>query len=170
MCMTRPEELQPARVAEVRAQLADSIFAFVAAQMLRELFTTASDGQCPAVSPRTVMKMAEELRENPKYADHPHYNMIHHMLLARMQQQLGDNAAAVAHLRIAYDFRPSEDAILMMTVTLAPSGDTAGAREFLDKAARDTPANPIQAIRWRRLINRLYDYVDAIEAETSERR
>ena len=106
----------------------------------------------------------------PKYAGNPQYNMIHHMLLAKMQQQLGDNAAAVEHLRTAYDFLPSEDVILMMTVTLASSGDTAGAREFLDKAARDEPANPIQAIRWRRLINRLYDYVDAIETETSERR
>ena len=114
------------------------------------------------------MQMAEELRDNPKYAGHPHYNMIHQMLLASMQLQFGDEAAALIHLREAYEFLPSEDVVLVMTVTLAASGDTAGAREFLDKAARDTPANPIKAIRWRRLINRLYDYVDAIEAEMSE--
>jgi acetyl-CoA carboxylase carboxyltransferase component len=96
--------------------------------------------------------------------------MIHHMLLATMQQEYDDDAAAVAHLRKAYDALPSEDVVLMMTVTLAPSGDTVGAREFLDMAADDEPANPMKAVRWRRLINRLYDYVDSIETETSERR
>ena len=168
MCMTRPEDLQSTRVEEVRAQLADSSLFFVAPQMLRELFSTASAGQCPAVSPGTVMQMAEDLRDNPQYAGHPRYNMMHQMLLASMQQQLGFEAAAIGHLRAAYKSLPSEDVVLMMTVTLAPSGDTAGAREFLDKASRDEPANPIRALRWRRLINRLYDYVDALEAETSE--
>ena len=114
------------------------------------------------------MQMAEDLRDNPQYAGHPRYNMMHQMLLASMQQQLGFEAAAIGHLRAAYKSLPSEDVVLMMTVTLAPSGDTAGAREFLDKASRDEPANPIRALRWRRLINRLYDYVDALEAETSE--
>ena len=115
------------------------------------------------------MDMTRELRSNPRYAGHPRYNMIHHMLLATMQQEYDDNAAAVAHLRKAYDALPSEDVILMMTVTLAPTGDTVGAREFLDRAARDEPANPIKAIRWRRLINRLYDYVDSLETQESER-
>jgi len=114
--------------------------------------------------------MAMELRDNPKYAGHPQYNMIHHMLLASMQQQFGDYGATTGHLRKAYESLPSEDVVLMMTVTLAPAGDTEGAREFLEKAARDEPANPIKALRWRRLINRLYDYVDAIEAERSEQR
>ena len=168
MCKTRPEELQSTQVEEVRAELANARLFFVAPQMLLELFTTASEVQCPAVPPETVMQMAEELRDNPKYAGHPRYNMIHQMLLASMQQQFGDEAAAIGHLRKAYEFLPSEDVVLMMTVTIAPSGDTAGAREFLDEAARDTPANPIRALRWRRLINRLYDYVDALEAEMSE--
>ncbi|MGB5512042.1 MAG: hypothetical protein WBM87_10065 [Woeseiaceae bacterium] len=168
MCKTRPEELQSTQVEEVSAQLANGRLFFVAPQMLLELFATASELKCPAVSPETVMRMAEVLRDNPEYAGHPRYNMIHQMLLASMQQQLGDEAAAIGHLRKAYEFLPSEDVVLMMTVTLAPSGDTAGAREFLDKAARDTPANPIRALRWRRLINRLYDYVDALEAEMSE--
>lgn len=168
LCMTRPEELEPETVAEVRAQLADSALAFVAATMLLELHATASEGQCPAVSAETVMGMAEDLRANPRYAGNPRYNMIHYSLLATMQQQFDDVDAAIEHLHTAYDYLPSEDVILMMTVTLAPSGDTAGAREFLDMAALDEPANPIKAIRWRRLINRLYDYVDALEKETSE--
>ncbi len=168
MCMTRPEELQPGRVDNVRAQLAESHLFFVALQMLMELYSTASEVKCPAVSPGTVMQMAEELRNNPKYAGHPRYNMVHYMLLASMQQRLDDEVAAVAHLRKAYEFLPSEDVVLMITVTLAPSGDIAGAREFLDRAASDEPVNPIKAIRWRRLINRLYDYVDSTEMEISE--
>ena len=169
ICMTRPEDLMPDTVDEVRAQLGDSSLAFVAPTMLLELFSTASEGQCPAVSTGTVMTMAAELRNNPKYSGNPHYNMIHHMLLATMQQQLGDPESAVGHLRKAYESLPSEDVVLMMVVTLAPSGDTAGARAFLAKVAKDVPTNPIQALRWRRLISRLYDYVDAIETRTSER-
>ncbi len=168
MCMTRPEELQASRVDDVRAQLAESSPFFVALQMLMELYSTASEVQCPAVSPGTVIQMAEELRDNPKYAENPRYNMFHYMLLALMQQRLGDEAAAVAYLRRSYEFSPSEDVVKMMTVTLARSGDIAGAREFLDRAASDEPVNPIKAIRWRRLINRLYDYVDSTEMEISE--
>jgi hypothetical protein len=92
------------------------------------------------------------------------------MLLARMKQQLGDDAAAIGHLRTAYEFLPGEDVILMTVVTLAPSGDIVGARAFLDQAASDEPSNPVKALRWRRLINRLYDYVDAIETENPENR
>ena len=114
------------------------------------------------------MQLAEELRNNPKYAGHPRYNMVHHLLLATMQQRLNDTAAAVEHLHKAYEFIPSEDVVYMMTMMLAPSGDIAGARKFLDMAARDEPANPIKALRWRRLINGLYDYVDSIETEISE--
>jgi tetratricopeptide (TPR) repeat protein len=170
MCKTRPEELQPAMVEEVRTQLADTVLSFTAIPMLLELFSTANKGQCPAVSTGTVMKMAEELRDNPKYATNPRYNMNHHMLLATMHQQLGDNDAAAKQLRDAYDALPSESVVLMMTVTLAPSGDFAAAREFLDEAARDKPVNPIKAMRWQRLINRLYDYVDSAEIEISESR
>ena len=170
MCMTRPDELQPGKVDEVREQLAESSLYFVVLQMLLELFSTASEGQCPAVSTGTVMQLAEELRNNPKYAGHPRYNMVHHLLLATMQQRLNDTAAAVEHLHKAYEFIPSEDVVYMMTMMLAPSGDIAGAREFLDRAARDEPANPIKALRWRRLINWLYDYVDSIETEISESR
>ena len=129
-----------------------------------------NEAQCPAVSAATVMQMAEELRDNPKYAGHPRYNITHHIVLAIMKQRIDDNAAAIGHLRKAYEFSPSEDVVKMMTVTFAASGDIAGAREFLDRAASDEPANPIKAISWRRLINDLYDYVDAIETEISESR
>ena len=96
--------------------------------------------------------------------------MVHYMLLSSMQQRLGDEAAAIASLRKAYDNQPNADVVLLMTVTLAASDDIAGAREFLDRAASDEPANPLKAIRWRRVINRLYDYIDALEAEKPEQR
>jgi hypothetical protein len=170
MCKYRPAELQAGRVDDVRKQLGGSKLDFVALQKLMELYSTASEMRCPAVSPEAVIQLAEELRANPEYAGHPRYNMVHYMLLSSMQQRLGDDAAAMASLRKAYDFQPNADVVLLMTVTLAGSNDIAGAREFLDRAASDEPANPIKAIRWRRSINRLYDYIDALEAEMSEQR
>ena len=170
MCKVRPAELQADRVDNVRAQLAGSKLDFVALQRLMELYSTASEMRCPAVSPDAVIQLAEALRDSPKYAGHPRYNMVHYMLLSSMQQRLGDEAAAIASLRKAYDFQPNADVVLLMTVTLTASDDIAGAREFLDRAASDEPANPIKAIRWRRLINRLYDYIDALETEKSEQR
>lgn len=170
MCRTRPEELQQSSVDEVRAQLAESNLYFVVLQMLLELFSTASKGQCPAVTTDTVMQIAAELRDNPKYSGHPRYNMVHHLLMATMRQRVNDFDAAIEHLRMAYEFVPSEDVVYSMTMMLVPSGDITGAREFLDRAARDEPKNPIKAMRWRRLINWLYDYVDSVETEMSETR
>jgi thioredoxin-like negative regulator of GroEL len=95
--------------------------------------------------------------------------MIHYMLLAQMHQQYDDAAAALTSLRKAYDAAPNTDVMLMMTVTFTAAGDAAGARAFLDAAAQDEPANPIKAIHWRREINKLYDYVDSIKTEPSER-
>ena len=92
------------------------------------------------------------------------------MMMATMRQSLNDIEAAVDHLLMAYEIVPSEDVVYSMTMMLAPSGDIAGARKFLDRAARDEPSNPIKAMRWRRLIDWLYDYVDSVETEMTEAR
>ena len=170
MCKYRPAELQAGRVDEVRAQLAGSKLDFVALQRLMELYATASEMRCPAVSPEGVIGLAQALRDSPKYAGHRRYNMVHYLLLSSMQQRLGDETAAITSLRKAYDFQPNADVVILLTGTLARSGDIAGAREFLDRAASEEPANPMKAIRWRRVMDSLYDYVDALEAEKAEQR
>ncbi len=170
VCMTRPGELQPVTVDEVQAQLADSSLQFVALESLMELFVTASEGQCPAVSTGTVMQLAEALRNNPRYAGHPRYNMVHHLLLATMEQRLGDINAAVGHLQTAYDSVASEDVVRVMTLVLATSGRLADARAFLDRAAGDEPGNPIMVLRWRRLLGQLDEAVYSIEMHSREGR
>jgi uncharacterized protein HemY len=135
-----------------------------------ELYATASEMRCPAVSPEGVIGLAQALRDSPKYAGHRRYNMVHYLLLSSMQQRLGDETAAITSLRKAYDFQPNADVVILLTGTLARSGDIAGAREFLDRAASEEPANPMKAIRWRRVMDSLYDHVDALEAEKAEQR
>lgn len=96
--------------------------------------------------------------------------MVHHLLLATMQQRLGDIDAAVGHLQTAYDSVASEDVVRVMTLVLATSGRLADARAFLDRAADDEPGNPIMALRWRRLLGQLDEAVDSIEMHLREGR
>lgn len=170
MCMTRPDELKAETVDQVRAQLAKSAPAYVPITMLQELFATAIETNCPAVSARAVMQLATELRGNPRYASNGLYNRMHYMLMAKFQQDLGDNVAAINYLRKAHEFgSQSMDLVLMMTTALVYMGDTAGARAYLDTVG-DGPINPVRAARWQRTIAELYDYVDAVEAQEAERR
>ncbi|MBT8087883.1 MAG: hypothetical protein KJO46_07590, partial [Gammaproteobacteria bacterium] len=123
MCMTRPDELEAGRVEEVRARLTDSTAAFVPVQMFKELFTTVTRTDCPAVSAATVVELAKVLRDNPRYASNGVYNRMHNMLMAKMHLDLGDTAAAIEYLYKAHEFGSlTIDLVLMTSMTLVSTG------------------------------------------------
>ncbi|MBT8086410.1 MAG: hypothetical protein KJO46_00180, partial [Gammaproteobacteria bacterium] len=88
---------------------------------------------------------------------------------AKMHLDLGDTAAAIEYLYKAHEFGSlTIDLVLMTSMTLVSTGDTGGARQYLDSVAGDGPIYAVKALRWRQTIGELYDYVAAVEAQGAD--
>ena len=167
-CMIAPQQITPGRVDEIAGRLPSVNLSFIASDMLLRLFETVSAAECREVDTETVVRLANALLANPRYAEHPRYNQVHHMLLASIRRDLGDTVASLEHIDRALEYGPNVDVILMKTITLAENGELGRARAFLDQIAGSVPLNPLRAIRWRRIIGGLYDYVGAFEQQQLE--
>lgn len=165
-CLVAPHRTQPGRVAEIRKQLASAKFSYTASEMLSQLSATSFASECVDVTPDTVISLAEALRQNPRYVGDPLYNQMHHKLLASIRRQQGNLNATRRHLANAFGYRSSPDLVMMMTMTLAEAGDLDAARDFLQDARQKTPRSPLRAIVWRRNIDDLQNYLNAVEEQS----
>ncbi len=169
-CLTHATQTIEKDVDELERMLPNVTFTYTAGNMLSQLFTTSTKRACTDLQPQTVIRLAEALGINPRYRDDPSYNQFHHKLLAGIQRTLGDHGASLEHLQQAMEWRPSAELNMMMTMTLAETGDYQAAREFLAAASENTPRHPIKAIGWRRGLAELLDYVNALEEYSGNNR
>lgn len=167
-CMVTPSQPAATKVADLRRLLSDVSFTYTAVEMLSQLFATTSATECVDVPADVVTELAESLRQNPRYVNDPLYNQFHHKLLASISRRRGDTKATLEHLQQAIAWSSSSELNMMMTTTLAGSGDFDSAREFLASARERSPRNPIKAIAWRRDLDELANYVDALEADSRD--
>ena len=167
-CLASPAAPLSKELGEVEAQLSAVEFSYTAGDMLAQLFTTTTVGQCVDVRPESVIQLATALRNNPRYKNDPLYNQFHHKLLAGIYRHLGDAEATREHLRKAIAHGMSAELVMMMTMTLAEGSDVAAARGFLADASKQTPRNPFWAVSWRQNIDDLHVYLDAVEAQNLE--
>ncbi len=152
---------------QLERRLPEVSFTYTAGTMLSELFSTSVATTCNGVDPDTVATLAWRLRGNPRYVDDPLYNQFHYKLLAGIARQQGNHTATIANLRQAIAKRPSSELNMMMVTALAGAGDFDAARNFIDDARLRRPANPLRALKWRRDLDGLQAYVDALEDSKS---
>jgi hypothetical protein len=138
-------------------------FTYTAGTMLSQLFSIASRTGCKGVDSATVVRLAEALHGNPRYAGDPAYNQFHYKLLAALARSEGDIDAALANLQRAIAYRPSTELDSMMVTALAGDGRFAAAREYLEAMEGNSPRNFLKAFVRQRELQRLHRYVDALE-------
>jgi hypothetical protein len=138
-------------------------FTYTAGTMLSELFSASVASNCRTVPPASVVKLAQALHSNPRYAFDPVYNQFHEKLLAGIARFQGDDAATIRHLRAAISYQASTELNMMMVTALADASDFDAARNFIDDARAGAPANPLHAIQWRRELDQLSAYLDELE-------
>ncbi len=143
-------------------------FTFTAGRMLSQLFDTVAAAECRGVDPGTVAALAERLRGNPRYAQHPAYNQFHHKLLAGIARQSGDLEQTIGELERAIGYGATSELNMLMVATLGSAGDFDAAREFIDGAQSAAPLNPVRSIAWRRDLDNLRDYIDELERYSTD--
>ncbi|MCH9696022.1 MAG: hypothetical protein K0U72_16020 [Gammaproteobacteria bacterium] len=164
-CLSDPTLVTPSRVQDVKTQLVDSGFDYLAGELLSALLTTSERGQCTAVPVEKVAELAEALYANPRYSRDPTYSQIHYGLLALIARISGDNGRAFQHLEQAITFGLTEDLVTMSAVTMIDNGEFAPARAFLADAEQKAPWQPLQAMRWQLNIDANLAYLKASELQ-----
>ncbi len=143
-------------------------FTFTAGRMLSQLFDSVVATNCRGVDPGTVAALAESLRGNPRYAQHPAYNQFHHKLLAGIARHSGDLEQTISELERAIGYGASSELNMLMVATLGSAGDFDAARTFIDAARSAAPLNPVRSIAWRRDLDILRDYIDELERYSTD--
>lgn len=138
-------------------------FTFTAGRMLSQLLDTVIAGECRGVGLDTVARLAERLRNNPRYVLLPAYNQFHHKLLAGIARQQGDLERTIIELERAIAYAASSELNMLMVVTLGSAGDFTAAREFMASARDSGPLNPVRAIAWHRDLDNLGEYIKELE-------
>lgn len=162
-CQIAPEIDRGADIARLESELTRVTFTYTAGTMLGQLFATTTVRDCPGLDATAVIRLAEALRSNPRYAGDPAYNRFHHKLLASIARHRGDFEATLAHLEDAIAHRPSSELNMMMVTSLADRGDFDRAREFIENARNAGPKHPLRSIVWHRDLDDLVAYVSALE-------
>jgi tetratricopeptide (TPR) repeat protein len=163
LCQYASDQDHRAVAKQVQNELIEVDFSYTAARMLFELLNTASRSTCNGVDPGTVVSLAATLRDNPRYTNEPLYNQFYRKSLAIIAQQQGDYDAAIEHLEQALAFGQSMELNLMIVVALGGAGDFAAARQFVDEAETLGPVNPVKAVKWRRDLDALREYIRKLE-------
>ncbi len=143
-------------------------FTYTAGRMLSQLFDTVVAVDCRGINPETVAALAERLRGNPHYVQHPGYNQFHHKLLAGIARQSADLEQTIDQLERAIGYGASSELNMLMVATLGSAGNFDAARGFIDDARSSAPLNPLRAIAWHRDLDNLREYIDELERYSNE--
>ncbi|MDH3532312.1 MAG: hypothetical protein OEO82_05235 [Gammaproteobacteria bacterium] len=162
-CMVMADQDHSRVVMQLEKNLPTVDFTFTAGKMLSQLFSTLGRTSCNGVDAATVAALADKLRSNPRYQRNTIYNRFHFKLLAGIARRQGDYAATLENLRRAMTFGRSSELDMMMVTALGGAGDFDAANDYIDDALARIPANPVQAVKWRRDLGDLRAYVRELE-------
>jgi len=168
LCRIAPDQDHGQLVADTEKLLAQVDFSYNAGDMLSQLSDTVASGECQGVTLETVVRLADQLRGNWRYADDPVYIQFHHKLMAGIARRSGDYAATLDKLEKAIAFGLSSELNTMMATTLSGAGNFDAAYEFLDSAEARKPWNPLRALVWQWNLDELRNYVEELEKYSSE--
>ncbi|MEM7432481.1 MAG: hypothetical protein AAF351_11180 [Pseudomonadota bacterium] len=161
-CKHSPTGEQGPLIERVGNELGSVTFTYSAGRMLGDLADTALAGECNGVDVNTVIRLAEKLRQNPRYVADPIYNQYHQRLFASIALRYGDLPRAIGHLEQAMDWRPSSELNSMMVTALVAAKDFDAAMAFIGQARQSAPIQPLRAWAWHRELQRLEKYVDVV--------
>ncbi len=163
-CTLEPRKDHGSELAELERSLKHVDFSDTSVLMLTDLLDATNTTACNGVDIGGVKRLAEAVMANPLYSSDPGYKQAHHQLMALVAQTEGNVAQAISHLEQAIQSRPSTALNEMMVLTYVAANDFDAAREFVEKAYRNAPRNPLKRFVWQDKLRNLSQYVDRIEA------
>jgi len=162
-CLLAPGADHSELIAYLQNALPGVDFSVSAGNMLDQLLTTASTGQCSGLTPEVISDLATALMSNPLYDANPASRQFHFMLMARIARIQGDTNATLAYLSRAMDYGTSNNLDMMTVTTLVSAQRYGEARDFISGAAERLPRQPVKRLAGERNLEELSQYVDAAE-------
>ena len=165
LCQYAPQQDHRRVVEKLERELPAVDHTYTGAWLLYELLDTTSKTTCNGVFPETVASLAETLRDNPRYANEPKYNLFYYKTMAYITWEQGDYEATIEHLQQAIGYGRESDLNVMMVMALAAAGEFDTARGFVDEARALGPINPVKASMWQRELDSMLNYIRKLEQD-----
>ncbi|MEL7186918.1 MAG: hypothetical protein AAFN50_10875, partial [Pseudomonadota bacterium] len=162
-CQHFPDRVSPADVDAIAAAADQFRFSFLAAELLSGLHATSVSTSCAAVDVDSVVRLAEAIRANPRFSANAEYGKLHFVLMATIERTAGNLDGAIANLEKALEHQMTPQVVQIVAISLAEAQQYDRAREVARAAGDNIPLNPFRAWQWRRSIDQIYNYVDAVE-------
>jgi hypothetical protein len=166
LCQIAPEKDHRQIVQQLEHQLPVVDFKYATAKMLSDLYSTASNTKC-GIDPATVISLAEALLTNDRYANDPIYNQFYYQTLSVYARDRGNYDTAIEHLQQAITYKPSSELNEMMVMALGKAGRFVAARRFINDAETRGPTSPFTAVKWRRDLAKLREYIRMLEQKAA---
>lgn len=152
--------------------LADTLpkvsFSYTAGQMLSDLISTTTSGNCNDVDEVIVADLASKLSSNPRYRDDKTYQQYHQQLMAQLARHRDDTRETLKHLRRAIELKPSTELNMMVVTTLVSEGRFDEARAHIEEAKLAAPMHPFKRYLWISDLAELLAYTDEVEGSFEE--
>lgn len=158
-CTIAPQSDHGREVDQLASLLREANFSYTVSNMLSDLYSTVHRGDCKDVDEDTVLALADDLLQNPRYAGNRGYLRLHHQLVARVLRDKGEFEETLAHLEEAAAYGRDADLNMMIVTTYADAGEYEAAREYISTAHEDAPLHPFRRFVWRRGLDELETYV-----------
>ena len=131
--------------------------------LLDNLMLAISETDCNGIDRDTGRRLAEAVASNPVYANDERYMSSHHLLMAGIAMENGDQAAGARELERARTAMRSNKIDALIVSRLAAEHRFDEARDYIDQLDHDLPMHPLRRLSTTIALKQLRRQVDALE-------
>jgi hypothetical protein len=133
--------------------------------LLDNLMLAISETDCNGIDRDTGRRLAEAVASNPVYANDERYMSSHHLLMAGIAMENGDQAAGARELELARTAMRSNKIDALIVSRLAAEHRFDEARDYIDQLDHDLPMHPLRRLSTTIALKQLRRQVDALEMQ-----
>ena len=152
-------------IADLEKSLPSIKFNMSVSTMLDNLMLAISETGCTTVDRATGKRLAEAVASNPVYANNDRYMHSHHLLMAGMALERGDQSAAMRELQRAKAALRTNMVDALIVSRLAAESRFDDARDYIDEADDTLPLHPLRRLSASIALNQLRREVDVLEMQ-----
>ena len=164
-CRLSSERDYSAVVSYLEETLPSIRFDLSVGRMLDNLMLAISETDCNGLDRDTGKKLAEAVARNPVYAGNKLYMSSHHLLMAGIAIERGDDAGAMRELGLAANARRSNRVAALIVSRLNAERRYDEARSYIEEAASELPLHPLRRLSTTLALQQLRREVDALQMQ-----
>jgi len=133
--------------------------------MLDNLMVAIAETDCSSVDRETGKRLAEAVASNPVYANDKRHMSSHHLLMAGIAIEQGDQPGAMRELELARTAQRSNLVDTLIVSRLSTEHRFDEARNYIEEAASEMPLHPLRRLSAKIALQQLRRQVDMLEMQ-----